>query len=467
MKAINVEALSKTFFGGTVAVDGIRFSLNQGEIFGFLGPNGAGKTTTVKLLCGMLTPSGGKCQVLGIDPVQNPEQLHQKVGVVTEHAQMYDHMTAWDNLQFYGTLFGMSRSECADREKQLLHRLELADVMDRKLATYSTGMRQRLSLARALLHRPQILFLDEPTSGLDPESAQNVNSLIQEQAAEGITVFLCTHQLRYAQEICTTYGLMDKGHLFATGNITELRAMVSRNRRVRVKASCLPKGMVYKEVGDHIYDMNVTSEHDIPLIVKRIVEAGGDLYHVSEQQMSLEEIYFSLIDPIMASSVMAASSFVGEKEKHTLETLLYSPLSLRQLFQSKILAGLSVGIMVSYISFAAMLLVVEMEVFFLTGNLIIPSMSWLIIMLLIAPSFSLVAIAVTVRSSAKAKTIEEAQQRAVFLIFPILALVIGQFTGILLINSWLLLGLGTVLVVLDVLLMRGAAGNFTYEKLLK
>lgn len=176
---------------------------------------------------------------------------------------------------------------------------------------------------------------------------------------------------------------------------------------------------------------------------------------------------FFLIVPIMASSVMAASSFVGEKEKNTLETLLYSPLSLRQLFQSKILAGLSVGIMISYISFAAMLLVVEMEVFFLTGNLIIPSMSWLIIMLLIAPSFSLVAIAVTVRSSAKAKTIEEAQQRAVFLIFPILALVIGQFTGILLINSWLLLGLGAVLVVLDVLLMRGAAGNFTYEKLLK
>ena len=176
---------------------------------------------------------------------------------------------------------------------------------------------------------------------------------------------------------------------------------------------------------------------------------------------------FFLIVPIMASSVMAASSFVGEKEKHTLETLLYSPQSLRQLFQSKILAGLSVGIMVSYISFAAMLLVVEMEVFFLTGNLIIPSISWLIIMLLIAPSFSLVAIAVTVRSSAKAKTIEEAQQRAVFLIFPILALVIGQFTGILLINLWLLLGLGAILVVLDVLLMRGAAGNFTYEKLLK
>ena len=168
-----------------------------------------------------------------------------------------------------------------------------------------------------------------------------------------------------------------------------------------------------------------------------------------------------------ASSVMAASSFVGEKEKHTLETLLYSPLSLRQLFQSKILAGLSVGMMISYISFAAMLLVMEMEVFFLTGNLLLPAASWLAIMLLIAPAISLVAIAVTVRSSAKAQTIEEAQQRAVFLIFPILALVIGQFTGLILISAGLLWGVGIVLAALAILLVKRAAGNFTYEKLLK
>ena len=176
---------------------------------------------------------------------------------------------------------------------------------------------------------------------------------------------------------------------------------------------------------------------------------------------------FFLVIPVMASSVMAASSFVGEKEKHTLETLLYSPLSLKQLFQSKILAGFSVGMLVSYISFAAMMLVLEIEMFFLTGSVIMPDLSWLIIMLFIAPAISIVAIAVTVRGSAKAQTMEEAQQRAVFLIFPILALVIGQFTGIILVNAWLLLGLGIVLAVLDVLLMRGAARKFTYEKLLK
>ena len=203
-----------------------------------------------------------------------------------------------------------------------------------------------------------------------------------------------------------------------------------------------------------------------------------DMLHVpdgeySQQQRILGLILnnimppFFLIIPIMASSVMAASSFVGEKEKHTLETLLYSPLSLRQLFQSKILAGLSVGMMVSYSSFAAMLLVVEMEVFFLTGNLLLPAASWLAIMLLIAPAISLVAIAVTVRSSAMAQTIEEGLQRAVFLIFPILALLIGQFTGIILISAGLLWGVGIVLAVLAILLVNGAAGNFTYEKLLK
>lgn len=176
---------------------------------------------------------------------------------------------------------------------------------------------------------------------------------------------------------------------------------------------------------------------------------------------------FFLMIPIMSSSVMAASSFVGEKEKHTLETLLYSPLSLKQLFQAKILAALFVGMSISCISFGVMLLVVEAEVMLLTGGSILPDASWLVVMLLIAPTISLAGIAITVRGSAKAQSIEEAQQKAVFLVFPILALIIGQFGGILLINSWILLGLGIVLAGVDVLLMRGVSARFTYENLLK
>ncbi len=193
----------------------------------------------------------------------------------------------------------------------------------------------------------------------------------------------------------------------------------------------------------------------------------------NQEQMILELLLnkimpaFFMIIPIMSSSVMAASSFVGEKEKRTLETLLYSPLSLKQLFQSKILASFSVSMMVSFISFAAMMVVMEIEVLLFTGNAVMPDLGWIIVMLLIAPSISLVAISITVRGSAKAQTIEEAQQRAVFLIFPILTLVVGQFTGIIIVSTWILLGLGIVLALIAALLMKGSVGEFTYEKLLR
>lgn len=296
MIAVLAENLSKTYLGGKKAVDGVCFSLEQGGVFGFLGPNGAGKTTTIKLLCGMLTPSNGSCRVFDLDPVKSPEKLHQLSGVITEHAQMYDNLSGLDNLMFYGALFGMSATECEKRATALLQRLDLTDARGRKLSAYSTGMRQRLSLARAMIHNPKILFLDEPTSGLDPESAQNVNNLIRELAAGGTTIFLCTHQLRYAQEICTTYGLITEGCLLATGDIGKLRAMVSSGVNVSVKASHVPGGLVYQKTGEQIYSFTVNSEAEIPPIVKAVVSAGGDIYQISAEELSLEEIYFSLID---------------------------------------------------------------------------------------------------------------------------------------------------------------------------
>lgn len=246
----------------------------------------------------MLAPSSGSCRVFDIDSTRNPEKLHELAGVVTEHAQMYDHMTGIENLLFYGTLFGINASDCKSRAKELLERLDLTDAGERRLSAYSTGMRQRLSLARAMIHSPQILFLDEPTSGLDPESAQNVNTLIQELAEDGTTIFLCTHQLRYAQEICTTYGLMNKGRLLATGDLEKLRAMVSSKVKVRIKASRMPNGLGAQEVADQTYDITVDTESDIPQIAREIVGAGGDLYQITAEKMSLEEIYFSLIDRI-------------------------------------------------------------------------------------------------------------------------------------------------------------------------
>lgn len=277
-------------------MDGLSLSLEQGEVFGFLGPNGAGKTTTIKLLCGILAPTAGSCRVFGLDPVRDSEKLHRLSGVITEHAQMYDHLSGLENLIFYGSLFGMDEAACRKRAAALLERLYLTGAQRQKLSAYSTGMRQRLSLARAMMHSPKILFLDEPTSGLDPESAQNVNTLIGELAAGGTTIFLCTHQLRYAQEICSAYGLMNQGSLLAAGTLAQLRAMVCPKIRVRVKASRMPEGLAYQKTGAQIYDITVGSEEEIPQIVRSVVGAGGDLYHVSAERMSLEEIYFSLID---------------------------------------------------------------------------------------------------------------------------------------------------------------------------
>ena len=297
MRSVEVNNLSKNFAPGKNAVDDISFSLDEGEVFGFLGPNGAGKTTTVKLLNGMLAPSAGSCRVFDIDPAVDPEQVHELSGVVTEHAQMYDNLSGVQNLIFYGEIFGVPAEESRRRALELLEHLGLTDAKDRKLGAYSTGMRQRLSLARAMIHRPKILFLDEPTSGLDPESAQSVNSLIRELSeSRGTTVFLCTHQLRYAQEICTSYGLIDEGALLAIGNIDELRARIFADVTVTIKVDRLPQGLDARRISNDSYELKVRSEDEIPPIVKGIVENGGSVYHVSARKLSLEEIYFKLIE---------------------------------------------------------------------------------------------------------------------------------------------------------------------------
>ena len=295
MSTLEMRELSKTYPGGTEAVRSVTLSLEEGEVFGFLGPNGAGKTTTVKLLTGILSPTSGGCSVLGIDPSAQPERAHMVSGIVTEHAQMYDNLTGKDNLIFYASVFGVERGEAARRAGELLSRLELEDAKESRLATYSTGMRQRLSLARALIHRPKVLFLDEPTSGLDPESAQNVNRMISSLARdEGTTVFLCTHQLRYAQEICTRYGLIDEGRMLAEGTLERLRERVISDMALRVKANRVPDGFGFKPTGSGEFVMRVRSENEIPVIVREIVNAGADIYSVVIEKPTLEDIYFAL-----------------------------------------------------------------------------------------------------------------------------------------------------------------------------
>ena len=295
MKTVTIQKLSKTYPGGKEALKQLSLSLSTGEVFGFLGPNGAGKTTTVKLLTGVLTPSAGSCDIMGVNPNVQPEKAHLLSGIVTEHAQMYDNLTGMENLIFYAAAFGMEQKEGKQRGESLLRELELEEAKDRKLATYSTGMRQRLSLARALLHRPKVLFLDEPTSGLDPESAQNVNQMIHNLARkEGITVFLCTHQLRYAQEICTRYGLIEQGSLLAAGTIDELRARVFPSKSLRICASAVPEKLNFVKCGANEFETKIHDKKEISDLVRKIVEAGEDIYSVNLMEPSLEDIYFAL-----------------------------------------------------------------------------------------------------------------------------------------------------------------------------
>ncbi len=295
MKAVVAENLSKTYPSGKKALDNVSFSLNEGEVFGFLGPNGAGKTTTVKLLNGMLAPTQGTCWVFDLDPSCNPAQVHAFSGVITEHAQMYDNLTGLQNLIFFGNVFGIDAKNSRERALVLLETLGLTEAKDQLLSAYSTGMRQRLSLARAMIHKPKILFLDEPTSGLDPESVLSVNNMIKDLAKdEGTTVFLCTHQLRYAQEICTNYGLIDEGGLLAVGGLARLREMVFSGLTVTIRADRYPEGISGLQNEDGTREIKVNSEDEIPVIVQRIVSGGGNVYHVSARQLTLEEIYFAL-----------------------------------------------------------------------------------------------------------------------------------------------------------------------------
>ena len=302
MDAVVMQHLSKIYDGGKTAVADMSLTLEQGEVFGFLGPNGAGKTTTVKVLNGILQPSEGTCQVFGEDPGRSPEKVNAISGVMTEHAQMYNNLTGMQNLMFYGAMFGIGEEESRKRARDLLQQLELADASGQKLSAYSTGMRQRLSIARARMHQPKILFLDEPTSGLDPESAHNVNQMILALAKDkGMTIFLCTHQLRYAQEICTRYGLIDEGRLLIAGTLEELRAGVNSGLQVRIRTDRMPDALAGRQEGrpgmrTDVQDiiLEIGSEEEIPYIVRRIVESGGRVYHVSAKQPSLEDIYFVL-----------------------------------------------------------------------------------------------------------------------------------------------------------------------------
>jgi ABC-2 type transport system ATP-binding protein len=210
MKAIEVNNLTREY-NGHRAVDGISFSVEHGEIFGFLGPNGAGKTTTIKMLTGQLRPTSGAAEVIGCDVVNERQKLKPQIGVVFDSQNVYERMSARDNLRFYGRLYRVK----ATRVEEMLAQVGLTDRAKDKVNTYSNGMKQRLLIARALLHKPKVLFLDEPTRGLDPNVARDIRAIVVSLAKQGMTVFLTTHYMEEADVLSNRVAILDQGCIVA------------------------------------------------------------------------------------------------------------------------------------------------------------------------------------------------------------------------------------------------------------
>jgi ABC-2 type transport system ATP-binding protein len=231
--AIDVKNLVKRF-GTTVAVDHISFSVQEGEIFGFLGPNGAGKTTTTRILTGVIPADAGTALVLGHDIRQSPVLAKQGFGVVPETSNAYTDLSAWLNLILMGELYGLSHARASVRASDLLGTLGLLERKDQKVQAYSKGMKQRLILAMALLHEPELLFLDEPTSGLDVRSTQMILSLLRDLNRAGTTIFLTTHNMEEANRLCHRVGIIRSGKIVAIDAPEKLKAAIDRVHKIEV-----------------------------------------------------------------------------------------------------------------------------------------------------------------------------------------------------------------------------------------
>ena len=230
MKAIKVQNLTRDY-NGLRAVDSISFAVEPGEIFGFLGPNGAGKTTTIKMLTGQLRPTLGTARVAGYDVVTERQQLKPQIGVVFEYQNIYERLSARDNLVFSARLYGVDKA----RVNTVLAQVGLTDRARDKVKKYSNGMKQRLLIARALLHEPKVLFLDEPTRGLDPNVAREVRAIVADLAKEGVTVFLTTHYMEEADQLSDRVAIIDQGHIVALDTPERLKAEHGDGERVTLE----------------------------------------------------------------------------------------------------------------------------------------------------------------------------------------------------------------------------------------
>ena len=276
--AIRVEDVSYSY-GEIEAVKGISFEVAPGEILGFLGPNGAGKSTTIKILTGQLTPKSGRAQVLGTDVAADDPAIQAQIGVCFEEKNLYDTMSAQENLRFFASLFGLNDIDTTE----LLARVGLADRAKDRVSKYSKGMRQRLMMARTLVNTPRVLFLDEPTDGLDPVSSQAIRKLIKEEADRGAAVLLTTHDMFEADELSDRVAFLNEGKLYALDTPENLKlAHGRRSVKVRIREE------------DGVKERSISLEDDSAGDMLRDAVAAAGLMTIHTEEASLENIFIEM-----------------------------------------------------------------------------------------------------------------------------------------------------------------------------
>ncbi len=300
---IETHGLTK-YFNGNHAVENLDLQVKQGEIFAFLGPNGAGKTTTVRLLACLIAPTGGEARVAGGVVGRDNDAIRGKIGILTESPGLYEKLSARQNLDYFARLYGMSNAAREDAVKRYLEMLGLWARRDEPVGGFSKGMKQKLAIARALLHDPQIVFLDEPTSALDPESAKVVRDFIAELKSEGHTIFLCTHNLDEADRLADRIGVM-KQRLIQVDTPENLRRklygrhVVVRMRAVNDAHIAAVKGLPFVQRVECEDNRLILALDDpdarTPAIVRALVQANGEIRAVVEEKHSLEEVYLNLV----------------------------------------------------------------------------------------------------------------------------------------------------------------------------
>jgi ABC-2 type transport system ATP-binding protein len=296
---IEAKGLLKVY-GATRAVDSIDLTIQRGEIFGLLGPNGAGKTTTILMMLGLTETSGGSVEVLGYNPVREPLEVKRRVGYLPDAVGFYDHMTARENLYYTARLLEIPRREIDGRIMEAMQAVELADVVDKRVSTFSRGMRQRLGIAEIVMKRAEVAILDEPTSGLDPHATVELLELIRALKRKGVAILLSSHLLDRVQSVCDRVALFNKGKIALMGTVVELANQVlGAGHPIRVDATGVDVPAAVRDVpgvqsitAEADGGWRITADRDVRAAVsQKIVAAGGALTRLADLQPSLEEVY--------------------------------------------------------------------------------------------------------------------------------------------------------------------------------